>query len=93
VLRFPSELEPVGEFEHSGSAFGFIYSATSMDVDISEAIEDQVRLAGGEAVVNTSVNVKQCALNFFFPLNHLPFWPGCATFHVAGTIVRRKEAR
>jgi hypothetical protein len=89
ILRIGEGLTPVGTFKHKDSAIGFIYSATPMDIDISEAVELQVRAVQGHGIANFSIGVGHCALNFIFPLNHLPIWPGCATFHLEGTIVRK----
>ena len=87
IYRFPGELVKVGEFKHSANAIGFFYGATSDDVDISEAVDAQVKAAGGDGIVAFSVGAGQCAANAFLVFTALPFWPGCVRFDMTGIIV------
>jgi len=88
ALSLGNELEQVGTFETTSNSHGFIYSATTSAVDLSDEIDRQVVAAKGQGIARLELSVDHCALNFFFPLNHLPFWPGCASVTAKGAIVR-----
>jgi len=42
----------------------------------------------GNGIMNLSLSAKACKWNFLFPLNALPFWPGCTRILLQGDIVR-----
>lgn len=88
--------EVVGHFESRHNAWGMLYSLAKLDptTDISREINEQVRAAGGDAVIHLSIRSKPCATDFVPVFNWLPFWPGCTRVVVEGDIirVRRLEA-
>jgi hypothetical protein len=95
VLLDGQSLARVGEFEASSTKFAILYSMSSTGTfDISEAVNQQVAAAGGEAIVNFKIRADDgCTLMNTFPiLNILPFWPGCIPVTVTGDIVRRAQA-
>ena len=87
-------LEKVGELESSATPVGILYSLLTFPstVDISDDVNQQVKAAGGEAVVRLQVTASGGCdiLNGFPVLNLLPIWPGCIPLTVTGDIVRRK---
>ncbi len=80
----------VGALHHEATAWGLLYSAIRLTprTDISEAVNAQVRAAGGNAVVRVRVSAAHCASDFFFLLTTIPVWPGCAKLVVTGDIVK-----
>jgi hypothetical protein len=88
-----SRQEIVGHFEQDATAWGMAYSLAKLTptTDISDAVNEQVARADGQAVVRLSVRSKPCALNFVEVLNWLPFWPGCSNLVIAGDIIRVKK--
>jgi len=89
--------EVVGHFESRHNAWGMFYSIAKLDpiTDISNDINEQVRAAGGDAVIHLAIRSKPCAHDFVPVFNWLPFWPGCTRVVVEGDIirVRRLEAK
>jgi len=87
-------LETVGALDAGGTRVGIFYSALTMPwtIDISDAVNQQVAAAGGEAVINLAVSVSGACdvLNAFPILNMIPIWPGCVPVTVTGEIVRRR---
>ncbi len=87
----------VGHFESRHNAWGLLYSTVRLDpiTNISNEINEQVRAAGGDAVIRLSIRSKPCATDFVPVFNFLPFWPGCTRVVVEGDIirVRRMEAK
>ena len=94
VIVAADRREIVGHFDEDRTAWGMLYSAVKLtpEKDISSALNEQVKRAGGDAVVNVSIATRQCGLNWFPVLNLLPFWPGCANVHVEGDIIRVRPA-
>ncbi|MCA9670402.1 MAG: hypothetical protein KC503_32625 [Myxococcales bacterium] len=84
-------LQPVGALEIHATQYGIFYGAMRGVLDISSAVNERVRAAGGEGVVRLAIRAQNCALNWFFPFTILPFWPGCHTIEVTGVIVRRRQ--
>lgn len=84
------DLQPTGSFEHKKRFWGMLYSWVSLtgDYNIAHSVNEQVEAAGGQGIVNLSIEGKQCAINYFFPLSVLPFWPGCTRTTIRGEIVR-----
>ncbi len=80
----------VGTFQEARTAWGMFYSLARLTpkTDISEAIDRQVRAAGGDAIVNARVGTLHCGANFVLFLPALPFWPGCVNVYVHGDIVK-----
>jgi hypothetical protein len=93
-ILYPGEgLQAVGDFELQRTRWGAFYGAMRSDYDMSNDINDAVRARGGEGVINLSITNTNCALNMFFPLTILPFFPGCANLEIKGTVVRRAASR
>jgi hypothetical protein len=91
-LRIGDGLERVGSYRHESTEYGFLYGATHSTLDLSPSLNEQVAKAKGEAVARTTVELSHCAINYFFPLTLLPFWPGCSTVTVTGDVVRKAQA-
>ena len=91
----PRDLEVLGSFEHSERRWGLLYSFLPLggDVDLSEAITQQIEAAGGEGMINMTVESEGCTLNYLPAVSLLPVWPGCADLRVSGEIVRRKGSQ
>lgn len=92
ILYLGHELESKGSFEVSKIQFGFLYSAIASSnlIDISDQVNEEVAKRGGEGVVALSVTTKNCFTNYLFPLQILPFYPGCQVSTISGTVVERK---
>ncbi len=88
-LRIGDGLERVGTYRYESTEYGFLYGATHSTLDLSTSLNEQVSKAKGDAVARTSVALTHCAINYFFPLTLLPFWPGCSTVTVTGDVVRK----
>lgn len=80
----------VGHFEEHRTAWGMFYSLASLtpESDISDAINEQVAAAHGDAVIHLSIRSKPCVANFIPIVNWLPFWPGCSKVVFEGDIIR-----
>jgi hypothetical protein len=80
----------VGELDDTFMAWGTFYSAVRLTphTDISDAVNEQVAHAHGDAVVALHVGSRQCTLNYLAPLSWLPIWPGCTEVFVHGDIIR-----
>lgn len=80
----------VGTLHDDATVWGLLYSAIRFNprTDISQATNEQVAAAGGDAVVNLRVEGRQCALDWIPLVSLLPIWPGCATIKVQGDIVK-----
>jgi hypothetical protein len=93
----PERRETVGHFRVHRDAWAMLYTAVQLDTktDISRDVNDQVRAAGGDAIVRMSIHSRPCAFQFVGILNWLPFWPSCLDVVVEGDIirVRREEAK
>jgi hypothetical protein len=85
-------LVKVGDFHASSTKVAVLYSLLpTRTFDISEEVNRQVTVVGGEAVVNFAIEAGDgCGfLNGFFILNAIPVWPGCVPITVTGDIVKR----
>jgi hypothetical protein len=84
------QVTKVGSFKHTDTAWGILYSAVKLNprTDISEALNEQVALAGGDAVVNLRVKSTQCATDAFVIFTAIPFWPGCVKLAIEGDIIK-----
>jgi hypothetical protein len=92
ILYLGHELESKGSFEFSATQLGFVYGLTGGSVDISDAINAEVAKRGGEGVVALSMKNQNCFTNYLFPLELLPFYPGCQIVTVTGTVVSTKKS-
>jgi hypothetical protein len=84
-------LEDVGPLDESMTVFGVGYGLQTRAVDISGPINARIASLHGDGVVQLALISQSCALNFFFPLNLLPFWPGCVDIGIHGRVVRVKS--
>lgn len=84
-----TQLTVVGLFRLEKTMYALFYSALPVSgaLDISNAVNEQVRAVRGDAVIDLRVLTKVCALDWLIPLNLLPVWPGCVTVIAQGTIV------
>jgi hypothetical protein len=84
------DLAVVGTFNAEKLALAILYSAVPVTgaLDISDAVNTQVRAAGGDAVIDLQVRTQVCALDWIVVLHLLPIWPGCATVKAQGSIVK-----
>jgi len=57
-------------------------------VDVSDLINYRISAAGGEGIINLSITTDNCGINYVWPLNMLPVWPGCVAVGIQGDIVR-----
>jgi hypothetical protein len=75
--------------DHATSwAIGYSFIPLSKRKDISGALNDQVKAAGGDAVVNLRTSSAHCASDFFIIFSILPVWPGCSTTEIEGDIIK-----
>lgn len=91
-LYLGEDLQPVGEFSFERTSVGFVYSMTGTAIDLSDNLNGEVERRQGEGIVRLSLRAGNCASSWFFPLTVLPFYPGCQTFTVTGTVVVRKSS-
>jgi hypothetical protein len=87
--------EVVGTLDAEGTAWGLLYSGVKLtpEMDVSQAVNEEVQRLHGDAVVNLSVSTRQCGWNWAVFVNVLPFWPGCANVHVHGDVIRVRDAQ
>ncbi|MCA9589896.1 MAG: hypothetical protein KC657_31545 [Myxococcales bacterium] len=83
-------LTKLASLESRATAWSMLYSYVPLtpETDISDVVNAQVKAAGGDAVLNLRVMAGNCATQWFFGLNVLPFWPGCLNVRVEGDIVK-----
>ncbi len=91
-LHLDKELRPVGDFGFSRTAVGYLYSLTDATIDISDELNREVESRNGKGIVDLSLEVRNCASSWFFPLTAIPFYPGCQNLSVTGTVVEREPA-
>lgn len=84
-------LEDLGTIDESLTVFGLGYGLQTREVDLSDPINARISALHGDGAVQVELISKSCAMNFFFPLNILPFWPGCVDLAVRGRVVRVKD--
>lgn len=94
VLRL-GEREVVGQVRIQRTAWSMFYGAVDLnpETDISGELNAQVQRLGGLAVANLRIEVKPCGWGWAWPLNWLPFWPGCSTLEIVGDAIRPRDAR
>lgn len=92
-LYLGEDLSSRGELHLERKSYGTLYGAVGRDVEIGDAINQEVSAKGGVGVVNLKIEGRNCGLNWVFPLTVLPFWPGCQKFEITGTVVSRKDSR
>jgi hypothetical protein len=91
ILYLGHELESKGTFEFQMVQFGFIYGLTGGTLDVSDRVNAEVAARHGQGVVALSVRNDNCFTNYLFPLQILPFYPGCEIVTVDGTVVSDKR--
>lgn len=86
-------LETVAPMAFDVKVWGIGWSIIPLsgDVDVSDEINKQIVAVDGEGVVNLTVTTDNCGVNYVWPLNLLPIWPGCVAVEIQGTIVRRQR--
>lgn len=87
-LLSDKEKKVVGGFQRDYRAWGWLWSAVSFtgDKDISEEINEQVKKAGGDAIVNLAVRSEPCLWNLF---TFIGIVPDCANVKVRGHIIKK----
>ncbi len=84
----------VSGFHLETTRIGILYSGVTprSALDISDAVNEQVSAAQGEAIIRLSVTVdERCNfLNSLPVLNAIPVWPGCVPVILDGLIVKRR---
>lgn len=92
VLRL-GERDVVGQVRIQRTAWSMFYGAIDLnaETDISSELNAQVQRLGGLAVTNLRIEVQPCAWGWVWPLNWLPFWPGCSTLEVVGDAIRPRD--
>ncbi len=90
VILADADLAKVGTFSDEKTAIAIFYSALPVTgaLDISDAVNAQVRAAGGDAVIDLQVHTKVCALDWILVMHLLPIWPGCTQVRAQGSIVK-----
>jgi hypothetical protein len=84
---------PVGAFETHWSSWTAVWTLIPLSNrtrDISEEVNQQVKKAGGDAIVGLDVKVTQCGWNY---LTILGILPGCDNVSVTGHIVKVAAAQ
>lgn len=91
-LLKPDQMQKVGEIHIERTAWGMLYSAIPFtpELDVSSELNAQVAARKGDGVIRLRTEVSPCALDYFFVLTFIPFWPGCALVDIKGDIVRYK---
>ena len=94
VIVTEERRDVVGTLDAEGTAWGMLYSGIRLtpEMDVSDAVNQEVQRLHGDAVINVSIATKQCVLNVAPGFNLLPFWPGCAKIHIHGDIIRLHPA-
>lgn len=87
-LLADKEKKVVGGFQGDYMAWGWLWSAVSFtgDHDISGEINEQVKQAGGDAIVNLAVRSEPCLWNTFTLIGVVP---DCAYVRVRGHIIKK----
>lgn len=80
----------VGTFRARFTAWGLFYTAVRLNprTDISKSLNNQVKTAAGDAVVNLRVMSSVCAMDYIGVFFHTPLWPGCTKITVEGDIIK-----
>jgi hypothetical protein len=96
----PSErLEEVGIYHKRAHGWGILWSCLPLNsIDLSNSVNDQVEKAGGNAIINLSVKVRENFVNSY--INWVTFWvftmfpvyPYCSVVDFTGKIVKIKPA-
>jgi hypothetical protein len=77
----------VGEFSYDYRAWGMLWTAISFtgNKDISDAVNEQVKDAGGDAINNLEVRSGNCGWTLFTAVGLLP---SCSNVEIRGDIVK-----
>lgn len=88
-----TDLEQVGQFSFTRRqwSIGYTFISLSDQSAFEQAINEAIRSARGEAMVNLEVQSVNCSLNGTPGISLLPFWPGCAEITFIGEIVVEKN--
>jgi hypothetical protein len=88
ALLAPGQKKTVGALEVKWSAWSMLWTLVPLsggDRDISNEVNEQVKKAGGDAVVGMDVIVSQCGWNY---MTFLGILPGCNHMAIRGDIVK-----
>lgn len=87
-LLLDKQKRVVGGFQGDYMAWGWLWSLVSFtgDHDISDEINEQVKQAGGDAIVNLAVRSEPCLWNVFTLIGVVP---DCAYVRVRGHIIKK----
>ena len=87
------QMEKVGDLEIHRTAWGMLYSLVPLTpkLDVSDEINSQLASRNADGVIRLKTDVRPCALDYFFGLTFIPFWPGCANIVVTGDLIRYKR--
>lgn len=60
------------------------------DQELGEEINEQIKEVDGDGIVNFTVNVQNCPLDWIPIFYLLPVWPGCTAVSLEGDIIRNE---
>ena len=94
----PSErVEEVGIYHKRAHGWGILWSCLPLNsIDISNSVNEQVEKAGGNAIINLSVKVRENFINSsinwvtFWVFTMFPVYPYCSVVDFKGKIVKIK---
>lgn len=92
ALLQSSSKKSIGSFDLKYSTWSMLWTLVPLSNgtrDISDEVNEQVKKAGGDAIVGMEVIVKQCSGNF---LTGLGILPGCNDMEINGDIVKVTSA-
>ncbi len=80
----------VGHFKAKRKAWAMLYSFLSLtpSKDVSDDINQQIKAAHGDAIINLDVASATCGMNFVPFFDWLPIWPGCSNVEITGDIIQ-----
>jgi hypothetical protein len=90
VVEHGEGLNSIESFKHTQSLCSIFYSLIplSKSDEIIEQMNNKIKEVGGEGITNVVVKSEFSQLTAIFPLNLLPFWPGCTEITLSGIIVK-----
>jgi len=94
LLLKDRDLQTLKKYRYEKNLWGIFYSLASLssDRDIVRDMNQAVRKAGGEGLINLSFVQRNCEINGLLNIvGFLPFIPGCVTVSITGEIVKRKS--
>lgn len=93
VVFYKRELKPVGKLDYTKTIWSTLWTAVTFNPsqELGGPINTQIEENGGEGVVNMTVHVRNCSLNYIPILAWLPIWPGCTVVNIEGDVVKRND--